>query len=93
MANPMMYKGRPVVRDQRKLYFGEPFNPYIIVLTVLENHTVQGLEVPARILVQLQSTDPALAMKSEKIIKEAERKNLYDALEIGSIWLERQLAG
>lgn len=92
MANPMMYKGRPVVTDQRKLYYGEPYNPYIIVLTVLETSKVQDLDVPARILVQLQSTDPALAMKNEKIIKEVERKNLYDALEIGSIWLERQLA-
>jgi hypothetical protein len=62
------------------------------VLTVLETSKVQDLDVPARILVQLQSTDPALAMKNEKIIKEVERKNLYDALEIGSIWLERQLA-
>ncbi len=88
MAKPMIYKGRPVVRDGNKLYFGEPYNPFMIVLTVLENTA----DIPSRILVQLQNTDPALAMSSEKIVKEVERKNLYDAFEIGSIWLEKQLA-
>ena len=63
-------------------------NKYMVVLTVLENVN----ELPSRILVQLQSTDPALAMTSEKIIKEVERKNLYDAFELGSVWLEKQLA-
>jgi len=91
MAEPMMYKGRPVVRDSNKLYFGEPYNKFIIVLTVLENSKVGNQELPSRILVQLQNTDPALAMTAEKVVKEVERKNLYDALEIGSIWLERQL--
>ncbi len=88
MASPMMYKGRPVVRDGNKLYFGEPYNKFMIVLTVLQNVG----DIPSRILVQLQNTDPALAMTSEKIVKEVERKNLYDAFEIGSIWLEKQLS-
>lgn len=88
MAQPMIYKGRPVVRDGNKLYFGEPYNRYMVVFTVLQNVN----DVPTRILVQLQNTDPALAMSSEKILKEVERKNLFDAFEIGSIWLEKALA-
>ena len=88
MAQPMIYKGRPVVRDGNKLYFGEPSNPFIVVLTVLQNVN----DVPARILVQLQSTDPALAFSNEKIVKEAERKNLFDAFELCSLWLEKQLS-
>lgn len=88
MAQPMIYKGRPVVRDGNKLYFGEPYNRFMVVFTVLQNVN----DVPARILVQLQNTDPALAMSSEKIVKEVERKNLFDAFEIGSIWLEKALA-
>ena len=88
MADTMIYKGRPVVKDGNKLYFGEPYNAFMVVLTVLQNVD----DVPTRILVQLQNTDPALAMSSEKIVKEVERKNLYDAFEIGSIWLEKQLS-
>ena len=88
MAQPMTYKGRPVVSDGNKIYFGEPQNPFMVVLTVLQNAN----NVPSRILVQLQSTDPALAFSNEKIVKEAERKNLFDAYEIASLWLEKQLS-
>ena len=84
----MNYKGRPVVRNGNKVYFGEPYNKFIVVLTILENAN----ELPSRILVQLQNTDPALAMTAEKIVKEVERKNLYDAFELASVWLEKQLA-
>lgn len=84
----MNYKGRPVVRNGNKVYFGEPYNKFIVVLTILENAN----ELPSRILVQLQNTDPALAMTAEKIGKEVERKNLYDAFELASVWLEKQLA-
>lgn len=87
MSCPMNYKGRPVVRNGNKVYFGEPYNKYIVVLTILENAN----ELPSRILVQLQNTDPALAMTAEKIVKEVERKNLYDAFELASVWLEKQL--
>ena len=48
------------------------------------------IEMPSRIIVQLQSTDPDLAMKKEKILSECERKTLSDALNIGSVWLEKQ---
>ena len=51
MAQPMTYKSRPVVRDGNKLYFGEPQNPFMVVLTVLQNVN----DVPSRILVQLQN--------------------------------------
>jgi hypothetical protein len=43
-------------------------------------------------IVQLQNTDPALAFSNEKIVKEAERKNLFDAFELCSLWLEKQLS-
>lgn len=93
MADIMTYKGRPLVRDNNKIYLGEPQNSVITVLTILENKVGATSLIPSRILVQLQSTDPALAMTSDKILKEVERKNLYDALEIGSIWLEKKLSG
>ena len=62
------------------------------MLTILENTGDGENKMPSRILVQLQSTDPALAMKKEKILNEVERKTLADALNIGSVWLDKQLA-
>ena len=89
MADIMTYKGFPVVKDGNKIYLGEPYKKAIVVLTVLENAKLGDDEIPTRILVQLQSTDPELAMKKEKILNEVERKTLSDALNIGSVWLEK----
>lgn len=90
MSEIMTYKERPLVRDKNRIYYGDPSNEVIAVLIILTNTTVNGAEVPSRILVQLQSTDPALALKPEKIINEAERKNLADALNLAALWLEKQ---
>lgn len=92
MAEILQYKGHPVVKDANRIYYGEPTNKAIVVLTVLQNSVLGDMEIPSRIIVQLQSTDPALAMKKEKIINECERKTLADALNIGSVWLEKALA-
>ncbi len=92
MENLMHYKGRPLVKDGNKIYYGEPYNKSMIVLTVLESTGDGENKMPSRILVQLQSTDPELAMKPEKILNQVERKTLADALNIGSVWLEKQLA-
>ena len=90
MSEVMTYKGRPLVRSFNKVYYGEPYNKCMVVLTILEGAGEN--EIPSRIIVQLQSTDPALAMKKEKILNEVERKTLSDALNIGSVWLEKQLS-
>ena len=76
--------------NRKKIYYGEPYNKAIVVLTILDNMKMGDLEMPSRIIVQLQSTDPELAMKKEKILNECERKTLSDALNIGSVWLEKQ---
>jgi hypothetical protein len=47
---------------------------------------VNGAEVPDKILVQILSTE-----EKNKIIKQGEKSGLYDALDIGMIWLERAL--
>ena len=42
--------------------------------------------------IQLQLTDPA-AKSRDRIVKKSEKDGLYTALDLGSIWLERALAG
>ena len=41
-------------------------------------------------LVQIQRTDDDLGF-NEKVIKQCEKKSFYDAFEIGTIWLDREL--
>ena len=54
---------------------------------ILTNKKENGVEVPDRILVQILSTQ-----EKNKIIKQGEKSGLYDALDIGMVWLERALA-
>ena len=89
--NILQYKGQPMARCGNKIYYGDPAQRAILVLTVLESKTVNDEEVPSRVLVQIQSTDPALELSPAKILKESEKASLVDALEIGTIWLQREL--
>ena len=47
--------------------------------------------LPNKVSVQIWSTDDELRPR-DRIIKKTEKNNLYDALNIASIWLERQLS-
>ncbi len=89
--NILQYKGQPIARCGNKIYYGDPSQRAILVLTVLESKNVDSEDVPSRVLVQIQSTDPALELSPAKILKESEKSTLVDALEIGTIWLQREL--
>ena len=45
-----------------------------------------------KISVQLQLTDPDIKSR-DVVVKKSEKQNLYDAMDLGAIWLERALAG
>ncbi len=89
--NILQYKGQPLVRCGNKIYYGDPAQRAILVLTILQSQNVDGEDIPTRVLVQIQSTDPALELSPAKILKESEKSTLVDALEIGTIWLQREL--
>lgn len=89
--NILQYKGQPLVKCGNKIYYGDPAEKCILVLTILEEKEKDGEMLPTRVLVQVQSTSPELELSADKILKEAEKSSLYDALEIGTVWLAREL--
>ena len=56
-------------------------------MLILTTKTVGKKEVPNNILVQVLTTGP-----NPKILKQGNKVGLYDAFDIGTIWLERALA-
>ena len=86
----LMYKGRPLVRNGKTVYYGYMSDPYVVIMQITSTREIKGVEVADRVVVQLVNTDPAVRMK-DKIGKKAERKGLYSAMDIGCIWLEREL--
>ena len=88
----LMYKGRPLMRKDNIIYYGSMADSHIVMLQILETKQVNGIDVASRVSVQLQLTDPA-ARSRDRIVKKSEKDGLYTALDFGSVWLERALAG
>ena len=88
----LMYKGRPLMRKDNLIYYGSMADSHIVMLQILETKQVNGQDVASRVSVQLQLTDPA-ARSRDRIVKKSEKDGHYTALDFGSVWLERALAG
>lgn len=86
----LMYKGRPLVRSGNTLYYGSMAEKYVIVMQILSTKEENGVQMAEKVQIQLMLTDPEVRMK-DRIVKKSEKIGLYNAMDIGSIWLERAL--
>lgn len=87
----LTYKGRPLVRKGNEIYYGDMSEKYVIMLQIITTKKDGDLDVADKVLVQLLDTDTELRPR-ERIIKKSEKTGLYNAMDIGNIWLERALA-
>lgn len=86
----LTYKGRPLVRNGNTLYYGDMSEEFVIMIQIVSTKKEGDLEMADKVLVQLLSTDSDLRPR-ERIIKKSEKNGLYNAMDIGAIWLERAL--
>ncbi len=86
----LMYKGRPLVRSGNTLYYGSMAEKYVIVMQILSTKDENDMKMAEKIQIQLMLTDEEVRMK-DRIVKKSEKIGLYNAMDIGSIWLERAL--
>ena len=78
----LTYKGKPLVRKDNELYYGRMTDPYVLRMQILSTKSVGGVEVADKVHLQVFSTNDSLA-------PEARVFRLYNALDIGSIWLQK----
>lgn len=86
----LTYKGRPLVRCGKTIYYGNIGDPFVIMLQICSTKKVGELDVASRVTVQLLNTDPDVRPR-DRIVKKSEKQGLYQAMDIASIWLERAL--
>ena len=86
----LTYKGKPLVRKGNFLYYGEPNDKYILMLQVMGTEAIEDLNIPTKVTVMLMSTDPNVPLQ-DKVIKRGEKEGLYNALDVGMVWLDRAL--
>ena len=82
----------PLRRKDNLIYYGSMADKYIIALQILSSEKEGDLDVATKVSVQLQLTDPDLKSR-DRVVKKSEKQNLYDAMDVGAVWLERALAG
>ena len=81
-----MYQGKPLVRENNAYCYGDMNDKAVLFLIVLTTKDVNGEQIPDDILMQLISTsDPS------HVIKQAQKKGLYETLDVGMVWLKKEL--
>ena len=88
----LTYKGHPLRRKDNLIYYGSMADKYIVVLQVMSTEKSGSLELANKGQVQLQLTDPDLKSR-DRVQKKSEQPDLFSAIDMGSIWLMRALAG
>ena len=79
------YRGKPMVRRGDTIYYGDLGEKYIIVFTIKSKKKVGDLEVADSITIDLCTNSGA---GKEKVIKKANRENLFEAIDIAEFWLQ-----
>ena len=86
-GNYLMYQGKPLVRQDNAYVWGDMKNDRAaLLLLVLSNKEVGGQQVPDNILVQVVST-----ADTQKVLKQGQKNGLFAALDIGTVWLKKEL--
>lgn len=86
----LTYKGKPLVRKDREIYYGNMTDPYVLYLQVMTTKTENGQELADKVRLMLLSTDLTKAPQ-DRVMRQTVKNGLYNALDIGSIWLEKAL--
>lgn len=84
------YKGKPLVRSNNTIYYGDMNDPYVVCLNIKNSDDLKDIKLAGDVTIQLISTDESVAPK-DRIIKKSEKNGLFNALDLGATWLERQL--
>lgn len=81
------YKGRPLVRQGDTICYGDMSDKYVLILEIMSYKKGDGgMDVPDDIFIQVINPQNPSDIK-----KQGQKKGLYDAMDIGLVWLERAL--
>ncbi len=84
------YKGRPLVRSGKTLYYGNLYDDYVVMMQIVDTVAHGDEDFAGKIIVQLLNTDPNAA-PTELVIKKTDTRGLYNAIDIAAVWLDTAL--
>ena len=80
------YKGRPLVREGDTLCYGDMSEKCILILEILSYKKEGNKELPDNIFIQVVESQ-----NQTNILRQGSKQGLYEAFELGLIWLEHEL--
>ena len=80
------YKGKPLVREGETICYGDMTDPCILILEIMSYKKTAEGELPDKILIQV--VDPK---NQGNILRQGSKDGLFDAFNLGLIWLEHEL--
>lgn len=86
--NFLMYKGFPLVRKNKDIYYGNMSDEFVANIRVISTHKEKELDVADKVKVTLMRTAKDIDAK-DMIVKTSDRNSLYEALDVANIWLTR----
>lgn len=90
--NFLTYKGYPLVRNGKTIYYGNSYDNFIIMMQIASTKQSGDTEIADKILIQLLNTDPDISPR-QRIVKKSDKKGLFAAMDIATVWLQRANAG
>ena len=87
----LSYRDIPLSRCKDTIFYGDVSKNHIVKIDVLSYKDVNGLNIPAKLNVQLVSTSAASRGNIYGSIKCSEKSSLYSSLDLGYAWLQRSL--
>ena len=90
--NFLTYKGKPFVRSDNIIYYGNMADDYVVMLQVLKTEKVGDEDIATRVAMQLLRTGEEVAAK-DRVVKTSEKSGLYEAMDLASVWLARAIEG
>ena len=79
------YQGRPLVRQDNELFFGDLSDKYYVYMLIMSEKTAAKVDVkiPEKVLVQL------LQSEDGKLERQSTANDLSEAFEMAVAWLDR----
>ena len=80
------YKGKPLVREGDTICYGDMDEKCILILEILSYKKEDGKDLPDNVFIQV--VDPK---NQTNILRQGSKQGLFEAFELGLIWLEHEL--
>lgn len=81
------YMGKPLVRSGDEIYYGDMNDNHIVKFTILSKDSGDN---PNKINIKLLKSNTELNEK-DRIVKESTKSTMFEALDVGFVWLDRAL--